>query len=69
MVVTIEVKPTAAAIRFDGQPVKGNQVDVRRDGRTHAVVVSAPGYVTQAQAFVPWQTGRLRVELRRVGER
>jgi hypothetical protein len=69
LVVTFEVTPAAASIRFDGQPVPGTSVATRRDGRTHTVVVSAPGHVTQAQAFVPVQTGRLRVALRRVGAR
>jgi hypothetical protein len=69
LVVTLEVTPSTASIRFDGLPVVGKKVEVQRDGRTHTVVVSAPGYVTQAQAFVPVQTGRLRVELRRAGAR
>jgi eukaryotic-like serine/threonine-protein kinase len=63
--VTLEVKPATATVLLDGKKLSERVVDVPRDGQTHTVVCSAPGYVTYASTFVARKPEHVVIELRR----
>jgi serine/threonine-protein kinase len=52
--VVFDVRPPEAVISVDGAPLAAGarEIDLKADGKPHAVTISAPGYATEEDTFV-----------------
>ncbi|MBW2528054.1 MAG: serine/threonine protein kinase [Deltaproteobacteria bacterium] len=61
----LTLEPPDARVEVDGVAVGSNPILLPRTDRIHALVVSAPGYVSERREFVARSDGQLQIELQR----
>ena len=60
----LDLRPAAAITFLDGAPVSQTPLAIPRDGRTHRLRFTAPGYQPEEVTFVASEPQRFTIELK-----
>jgi len=66
VVVKLRIDPADAVVELDGERVSGSSVVLPRSSSSRKVVVTARGFATTTQSFVPDRDTELEITLERI---